>query len=164
VKLTLAQAAKEVGKDRSTIFRAIKKGTISAEKDEVRGYVIEPSELFRVYPPKVEEEITHKGVDAAMQHHAYENEIKRLEAHNNSLHEELKDAKADKAWYQDTLQKEREEREKLQARLSYQLQTQAPANVQPLQAKQSENPRLWLIALLLAAVAGLIGFLVFQQH
>lgn len=51
VKLTLIQAAIETGKNRSTIFRAIKKGTISAEKTNNDGYLIDPAELFRVYPP-----------------------------------------------------------------------------------------------------------------
>src|SRR4029079_14254947 len=49
---SLAQAAKAVGRDRSTLLRMIKIGRISAGRDEASGaWVIEPAELHRVYPP-----------------------------------------------------------------------------------------------------------------
>ena len=48
-----AQAAKAVGRDRSTILSMIKLGRISAERDDVSGsWRIEPGELHRLYPPK----------------------------------------------------------------------------------------------------------------
>src|SRR4051794_27075688 len=49
---SLAQAAKAVGRDRSTLLRMIKLGRISAVRDPVSGaWAIEPVELFRTYPP-----------------------------------------------------------------------------------------------------------------
>src|SRR3954451_22149166 len=49
---TLRQAAKAVGKDRTTILRAILSGRLSATRDEVSGsWLIEPAELHRLYPP-----------------------------------------------------------------------------------------------------------------
>ena len=48
---TLGQAAKATGISKMTISRAIKKGTISASKNEIGGYAIDPSELHRVFPP-----------------------------------------------------------------------------------------------------------------
>jgi hypothetical protein len=49
---TLSQAAKAVGKDRTTILRAIKSGKLSAGRDELTGaWLIEPAELHRLYPP-----------------------------------------------------------------------------------------------------------------
>src|SRR3954447_5373330 len=49
---SLAQAAKAVGRDRSTILRMIKIGKLSAVRDEASGaWAIEPAELHRVYPP-----------------------------------------------------------------------------------------------------------------
>ena len=49
---TLGEAAKAVGKTKPTILRAIKANKISAVKNEASGsWVIEPSELHRVYPP-----------------------------------------------------------------------------------------------------------------
>ena len=51
MKLSLGQAAKEVGLDKSTISRAIKRGKLSAQRKERGGYEIDPAELFRVFPP-----------------------------------------------------------------------------------------------------------------
>jgi hypothetical protein len=51
VAYSLAQAAAKVGKNRSTILRAIKLGKLSAERNEATGaWAIEPAELHRVYP------------------------------------------------------------------------------------------------------------------
>ncbi len=48
---SLAQAAVTVGKNRSTILRAIKIGRLSAERDAATGaWAIQPAELLRVYP------------------------------------------------------------------------------------------------------------------
>lgn len=49
MKLTLKQAAEQSGKSKSTIQRAIKKGKLSAEKNDDGTYAIDPSELSRVY-------------------------------------------------------------------------------------------------------------------
>jgi hypothetical protein len=49
--LSLGQAAKEVGLDKSTLSRAIKRGKLSAQRTDSGGYAIDPAELFRVFPP-----------------------------------------------------------------------------------------------------------------
>ena len=46
---TLAQAAQVTGKNRSTLLRAIKNGKLSAHKQDDGSYLIDASELFRVY-------------------------------------------------------------------------------------------------------------------
>lgn len=48
---TLGDAARAVGKSKTTLHRAIKSGRISAIKAEDGSYSIEPSELHRVFPP-----------------------------------------------------------------------------------------------------------------
>ena len=49
---TLGQAANAVGKNRTTILRAIKAGKLSATHDAATGaWTIEPVELHRLYPP-----------------------------------------------------------------------------------------------------------------
>ena len=48
---TLATAAAAVGRNKNAILRAINAGKISAAKDKNDGWQIEPSELYRVYPP-----------------------------------------------------------------------------------------------------------------
>ena len=47
---TLGMAAKATGKSKTTIQRAISKGTISAHKEKNGRYSIDPSELHRVFP------------------------------------------------------------------------------------------------------------------
>src|SRR5579859_3496748 len=54
-QLTLQQAATQVGKSRSTIWRAVKSGRISAHKQEDGDFLVDASELLRVYPPVVHE-------------------------------------------------------------------------------------------------------------
>lgn len=51
MKLSANEAAKRTGKSVPTITRAIKSGKISAEKLDSGGYLIDPSELFRAFPP-----------------------------------------------------------------------------------------------------------------
>jgi excisionase family DNA binding protein len=50
--LSLREAAEQTGVSKSTIFRAIQSGRMSAERDDDRNFKIDPAELFRVYPPK----------------------------------------------------------------------------------------------------------------
>jgi excisionase family DNA binding protein len=50
--LSLREAAEQAGVSKSTIFRAIKSGRMSAAKDDDGNFLIDPAELFRVYPPK----------------------------------------------------------------------------------------------------------------
>ncbi len=52
MKLTLGQAAKEAGISKPSLSAAIKKGRLSANKNESGVYEIDPAELFRVYPKK----------------------------------------------------------------------------------------------------------------
>ncbi len=47
---TLGQAAKATGKTKTTIQVAIKNGRMSASKDDLGRYQIDPAELHRVYP------------------------------------------------------------------------------------------------------------------
>jgi excisionase family DNA binding protein len=47
--INVRSAAQLTGKDRSTIIRAIEEGRLSATRDERRRYLIDPSELERVY-------------------------------------------------------------------------------------------------------------------
>ena len=48
---SIGQAAKAAGRSKSVIHTAIKKGRISATKNEDGTYAIDPSELHRVFPP-----------------------------------------------------------------------------------------------------------------
>lgn len=50
MKLSANEAAKRTGKSVPTITRAIKSGKLSACRTDAGGYIIDPSELFRVFP------------------------------------------------------------------------------------------------------------------
>jgi hypothetical protein len=50
--LTLGEASKETGVQKSTLSKALKSGKITYFEKTSAGYKIEPSELFRIYPRK----------------------------------------------------------------------------------------------------------------
>jgi polyhydroxyalkanoate synthesis regulator phasin len=58
MRYTLGTAAKATGKAKSTILRAIKSGTISANKAYDGSYEIEPAELHRVFEPNGSQQAT----------------------------------------------------------------------------------------------------------
>src|SRR3954453_16359749 len=47
---TLAQAIASTGRSRSALIRAIRSGKLSAARDASGAYLVDPSELRRVYP------------------------------------------------------------------------------------------------------------------
>jgi hypothetical protein len=50
--ITLAQAAEATGRNRSTILRSIRRGTLSAVRDQrTQAWMVDPAELFRVFAP-----------------------------------------------------------------------------------------------------------------
>jgi len=61
MKLTLGQAAKEAGISKPSLSAAIKKGRLSAEKNDSGVYEIDPAELFRVYPRKTNTDTLTNG-------------------------------------------------------------------------------------------------------
>lgn len=50
--LSLREAAEQTGVSKSTIFRAIKSGRMSAPRNDDGEFLIDPAELHRVYPIK----------------------------------------------------------------------------------------------------------------
>ena len=86
MKYTAGQAAKEVGKTKSTITKAISSGKLSATKEK-GAWQIDASELFRVFPKETVEkkqlETPQVNTDA-------------LERLIRSLEEQLDDVKADR--------------------------------------------------------------------
>jgi excisionase family DNA binding protein len=85
--LSLRDAAEQAGTSKSTIWRAIKSGRLSAARTDDGGFAIDPAELFRVFQPQ---RLEHRpaGHDAAI-----EAEVKGLrdllaevKAHRERLH------------------------------------------------------------------------------
>ena len=81
---TLGEAAKESGKSKSTIKRAIDRGRLSAKKNDKGEWKIDPAELHRVYPLTVAQvdRIEQSELDAAHQ------QISRLERAVEDLRED----------------------------------------------------------------------------
>lgn len=81
---TLGEAAKATGMSKAALSRAIKNGTLSAEKQENGSYKIDPAELYRVYPPATEQQakVTVSRVTDATE----------LNALNRELHAKLESA------------------------------------------------------------------------
>lgn len=57
MQFSLSQAAKETGKGKSSIHRAIKSGKLSAQRHEDGTYSIDAAELFRAFPPALPEPV-----------------------------------------------------------------------------------------------------------
>jgi hypothetical protein len=110
-KLTLGQAAKQVGKSKPTISKAIKDGKLSGEKNDNGVYQIEVSELLRVYDAV--SETTEASAPPAPQASAVSEVEKRfLEEKVADLEARLTDMKDER----DTAQKEaREDRARMMA-------------------------------------------------
>jgi excisionase family DNA binding protein len=54
--LSLREAAQQTGSNKSTIWRAIKSGRLSATRLDGGGFAIDPAELFRVFEPQQSEQ------------------------------------------------------------------------------------------------------------
>jgi excisionase family DNA binding protein len=54
--LSLREAAEQAGTSKSTIWRAIKSGRMSATRLDDGGFAIDPAELFRVFQPQQSEQ------------------------------------------------------------------------------------------------------------
>lgn len=101
MSLSASQAAKKVGKSVPTITRAIKKGKLSAKPREGGGWIIDASELFRVWPAvSGESDVTPKML--GIEHH---HETSVLEREVELLREMLEETRADRDNWRDQAQK-----------------------------------------------------------
>ena len=63
MQFSLSQAAKETGKGKSSIHRAIKSGRLSAQRHEDGTYSIDAAELFRAFPPALPEPVPEQDTE-----------------------------------------------------------------------------------------------------
>jgi hypothetical protein len=136
---TVPQAAAAVGRNRSSLLRAIKAGKLSAMRDEASGdWRIDPAELHRLYPPRPEMHAQDavggnapsRSIDAAV-------EIAELRARLEAVEHRFTDAQDVIRNLWQRLDAETEERRRLTALLADQ-RPAAPAPVPPPPA-----PRRW---------------------
>lgn len=119
--LSLSEAGEMVGKSRSTMWRAMKAGKMSVEKDHNGQWVVSISELLRVYPnvqqvkhPEVQR-VDNRATGNSTPEHQVATEILQskvdlLEAERKRLIDELSELRDD---MRDERQENRQEREKL---------------------------------------------------
>ncbi|HZT88918.1 MAG TPA: hypothetical protein VFA12_13180 [Stellaceae bacterium] len=106
---TLAKAAIAVGRDRSSILRAIKSGKISATRDEASGaWLIEAGELHRLYPPAVAQSAAQSDAEARTGDTAAE--IRELRA---LLEQERQERQRERADKDDVIADLRQQRDRL---------------------------------------------------
>ena len=107
MKLTLRQAAAEVGRSKSTLLRSIQSGRLSAERQEDGGYLIDPAELFRVYEPRTDArtdavtqdappEIISENATLKAQLEAVQEVVRRLDAQIADMKDDREDLRKDR--------------------------------------------------------------------
>lgn len=137
---TLTEAAAAVGKNRTSILRAIKSGKLSAMRDPVSGdWRIEPAELFRLYPP-----VAHAMAEPAntpSRHANLEVEICDLRTKLASTETRLADAHDQILDLRQQRDREAEERRRLTAVLA-DLRSAPPAPTVPA-APPAPSRRSW---------------------
>jgi hypothetical protein len=104
---TLGDAAKAVGKSKTTLHRAIKSGRISAKKSEDGSYSIDPSELHRVFPP-----VTAVTPTDTFQRNDTEHPSNTLGTLRIQLELQEKERERERALLQETIADLREDRDK----------------------------------------------------
>lgn len=141
MKYGLTQAAQVTGKSRSSIYRAIKSGVISAHRRDDGQFEIDPAELHRVFPPVsmgisdvISETIQETTVDVLKR------EVELLREALEREHAHTREIRADMRELADLLREEREERRKLTALLTHQPEKSPSTRETP--AAPSERPTL----------------------
>lgn len=127
MKYSASQAAKATEKSVPTITRAIKSGRISAEKTDAGGYLIDPAELHRVFPP-----VTGKGNETPTSLEAETpNETRALQAEIEGLRERIADKDDTISDLRRRLDRETDERLRMTALLTDQRPASAAADASP---------------------------------
>ena len=104
---TLGEAAKAVGKSKTTLHRAIKSGKISASKADDGSYVIEPAELHRLFPS-----VTAGTADAPLLRNDTEQQSNTLGTLRIQMEMQEKERERERALLQETIADLREDRDK----------------------------------------------------
>lgn len=118
---TLGEASKAVGKSKTTLHRAIKSGKISASKADDGSYVIEPSELHRLYPTAVV-----GTADAPLPRNDTEQHINDLGTLRIRLEMQEKERDRERALLQETIADLREDRDKWRQQATALLEDKRP--------------------------------------
>lgn len=130
MRYTAGQAAKVTGKSIPTITRAIKRGTISAERTSSGGYLIDPAELHRVFSAVISDRnvTPDKSQSETLQETAV---TPRMELEISMLREMLAREQETVADLRARLDAEAAERRRLTALLTHQREKSQPMPAPP---------------------------------
>ncbi len=149
MRYSIMQAARAVGRNRTTILRAIKSGKLSAQLID-DAYRIDPAELHRVYPVVAAQDANaSQSINAHRDehHHAQALELAALRAENVLLRESLDDARR-------RLDTETEERRRLTHVLEDMRAQTAPG------ARRERRWPTWVPAAILLAMLAYVAYTV----
>lgn len=118
---TLGEAAKAVGKSKTTLHRAIKSGKISAEKALDGSYSIYPAELHRMFPP-----IPSVTGTAPLHRNSTEHQSNTLETLRLQLELQEKERQRERDLLQETIADLREDRDKWRQQATALLEDKRP--------------------------------------
>ncbi len=99
--VSMTEGAKLVGRSKGTLSKALSSGRMSYVERTDNGYVIETSELFRVFPPKRSEPVA----EARLETRSEPPVDKGLQVEVQLLREQLSDMKADRDAWRDQAQR-----------------------------------------------------------
>jgi len=68
--LSLRQAAKEAGVAKTTLIRALRSGRLSAQKNDLGDWAIDPAELHRVFPLRAQDQGDPGSAPVVLDHDA----------------------------------------------------------------------------------------------
>ena len=159
---SLKQAAEAVGRGKPAILRAIQKGIISAQRSAKNEWLIDPSELHRVYPPilrndaqgiQVERSATLEAMDV-------------LRSENGLLREQIELLKDERQDIRCRLDKSEEERRETQAKLTALLtyQTEKKEEPKPESTPQTNKAKIAFLVASVLFLAGLVFLFLIKQQ
>lgn len=93
-QLTLTAACQATGKSKSTLWRAIKSGRVSASRTDGGDYLIDEAELARAFPPETKQHVPaehHKTADGAAEKAILEAQLAAEKSINVELRERVAD-------------------------------------------------------------------------
>lgn len=103
MELSLSQAAKEVSVSKSTVSRAIEKGRLSARKDDLGRFHIDPAELFRVFSPEQRRNMDAQQLDRDAP--SLEREVEHLKSIVSMMQDRETDLKAERDGWREQAQR-----------------------------------------------------------
>lgn len=89
--LTLGEAAKQTGKSKSVLSKAIATGKMSVAGKDGSSYKIDPAELFRVFPPRTAENRSQEQWETPVRTLENGDKIKELELKLELYQERLRE-------------------------------------------------------------------------